>query len=445
VDIYTASTAVASQSEAERNRAAQDTLGEVVVRVSGQASALANPQVQQALSRAPNYLYGFSYSTSSQAPGAGSQPTNDAAAGDVGMVVQLNFSPEAIQQLLRDAGLPLWPAQRPRILVWLLSQDATGIHLETNSAVLDALRQQARYRGLPLVFPNEDAAQQWLGSLWQFDAQTLAEASKAYRADAILLGRYTDNLAQGVPSALYTTADSDPLGGAELVVAPLASSPESGVAPAEQSMPTGPWQLDWQFIRDDKHLGEARQVADLAIEFSTEVDRLADTLAREYAIIPSAQGPQTLSLHVGGVQDFASFKRIQSYLSGLAMVKQAELEKVDASGMTLQLTIEGDLKLLISTLALGRKLQPENPQVLLDVLNGSAGSTGPALTAADPQVLDEKAMAAELDKAIAADADPQTSSVNADVATSTTSTGEVEPALVPLGSRANPLAYFWKP
>lgn len=86
VDIYRVETPVADQSEAERTAAAKATLGDVIVKVlGGDASALGNPIVRQAIAEAPNYLAKFSY------------------ASDKTLV--LNYSSLAITRLLQQAQL----------------------------------------------------------------------------------------------------------------------------------------------------------------------------------------------------------------------------------------------------------------------------------------------------------------------------------------------------
>ena len=61
VDIYRADTLVKTQSESERNAAARATFGEVIVRVSGQRSALDHPAIKAAQPSAQNYLFGFTH------------------------------------------------------------------------------------------------------------------------------------------------------------------------------------------------------------------------------------------------------------------------------------------------------------------------------------------------------------------------------------------------
>lgn len=466
LDVYSAKALVKNQSESERNRAARATLGEVVVRVSGQASALANPEVQQAADSAQNFLYGFSYNATSEQIQEGDKSFP-------AMEVQLNYSQEAIQQLLREAHLPLWPAQRPKVLVWLVVEDANGVRVDTAPEHLDSLRKAAAYRGLPLVVPTVDAA---LGApankLWQFNLAEIERVSQTYRADAVLIGRYHP-VAQGEPIPLANYSPQDEVGDTALAADSAVESSSSSssltadatlinLEPQEPQEPQGPWEVDWQLLRADDHQGWGGQVEQLAAEYKAQVDRLADIFATEYAIIPSDHGPQTITVHLGGISDFTSFKRAQAYLAGLAMVKQMEVVKVEASGLLLKLTIEGDIKLLISTLALGKKLQPENAQALIAILN--RGSVSPMTTGAGE--MDEAALAAELDRAIAKEAGLEQSDTpglpivseasscsSADVnvesqsstsaSTSTSGAGAVSGPGV--GTDENPLAYLWKP
>ncbi len=445
LNIYTAKALVKSQSEAERNRAARETLGEVVVRVSGQASATANPEVQQALSSAQNFLYGFSYSASSEQiiEGDKSFPA---------MEVELNYSPEAIQQLLRQAQLPLWPVQRPKVLVWLIMDDAAGVHVDTDESRLQRLREAAAYRGLPLALPSVDAA---MGvpadKLWRFSLNDIQGLSHSYRADAVLVGRYHPLALGGeIPPASYEIYSEPAIDTADYSAevrnassANQASSVSSDVEPAPIQ---GPWLVDWQLLRGDEHQSWSGQVDDIALEFAAQIDRMADIFAREYAVMPSDHGPQVVSLRIGGINDFAGFKRAQAYLSSLAMVKQMDVEKVDSTGLLVKLSIEGDIKLLVSTLALGKKLQPENAQLVLEILNRSSTT---AVTEQQEVASNESALAAALDQEIASQhgmepsldtAEQQLQSADGTVNENVASGNESAP-----GSETNPLIYLWKP
>lgn len=385
VDIYRADTLVKSQSEGERNAAARATLGEVIVRVSGQRSALDHPAIKEATTKAQNYLFGFSYKSSSETITVDGKTS--AAIG-----LQLNYAPQAIEQLLRQSQLPVWPAQRPKVLVWLVAKDQAGLHLAMDPIDIQALQQQAQYRGLPLVLAEAGVA---AGDLWNPDRATLEAVSARYKADAILVGRYTP----------YSLGPIPPVGAAN-----SAASTAAGVAQGQ-----GPWLGDWQLF----HNGNVQSFSDETPEvkglLTSVVDRAADYFANQYAITPTGQGPQAIMLHIGNITSFGEFKQAQAYLNELAMVQRMEVAKVNADGILVRLTTEGDVKLLVTTLALGRRLAP------------TQGLTNNSAAVANNDEIDAEAMA-DLDQALANE---------------NTSSSAPAIASVNAGSVGNPLMYVW--
>jgi hypothetical protein len=101
-DPYRAETRVANQSEAERIAAAKTTFVDVIIRVTGDASAAQHPLVRQAINDAPNYLAKYTYVSES--------PANSAA----GVKLIFDYSPQAIGQLLLQAQILLAPTNGPQ-------------------------------------------------------------------------------------------------------------------------------------------------------------------------------------------------------------------------------------------------------------------------------------------------------------------------------------------
>lgn len=416
VDIYRAETLVKSQSESERNAAARDSFGEVIVRVSGQRSALDNPVIKQALPKAQNYLFGFAYKSSTE------KITIDGKAVPA-IGLQLNYEPQAIEQLLRQAQLPLWPATRPKVLVWLVAKEPTGLRLVPTPADLQSLQLQAAYRGLPLSFPNaEGGASITATDLWSFDVEKIKAASARYKADAILVGRYTPYSLGPIPPAL------DPSTAEELTA--MASSSEADAAGDATSAPViqGPWVGDWQLLQGSSNQAFADETPDVKGLFALAIDRATDYFANQYAIIPTSQGAQTIVLSIGNITSFGEFKQVQAYLDDLTMVQHLEVVKVTPEGILVRLTTQGDAKLLISTLALGRRLAPLQSQ-----------AQGAAPTA---QGIDADAMA-DLDQALASEQNPGATSASRPTP-SAAAPAPVNSGTPYGGTAENPLMYVWQ-
>lgn len=363
VDIYKAEVLVKNQSEAERNAAARASFGELIVRVSGQRAAISHPAIQQALPKAQNYLFGFAYKSS--ADKIIEEGKSLSATG-----LQLNFEPRAIEKLLRDAQLPLWPATRPKVLVWLVAKGPAGLRVVPQAADIQAMQAQASYRGLPLVFPQLDA-ELAANDLWSANVEKIKVASLPYKADAILLGRYTPSSIGSIP-APSSSSSSEALDSA--------STPLNGL---------GPWVGDWQLVHADSIQPFTDETPEASGLFTSAIDRAADYFANQYAITPTNQGPQSIVLRVRNIASFGAFKEAQRYLGELAMVQRMEVVTVNSEGLLVRLNVEGDTKLLLSTLALGRRLVPE------------AAATAPVTEASTPAAdIDAEAMA-ELDQALA--------------------------------------------
>ena len=310
--LYRAEVLVASQSVTERSRAATTALETVLVRVSGRAQVLEHPSAQKALKRAHRYVSEFSYETTDE------QLEIDGALQPATRLV-LRFSAALVEKLLREAGLPLWPANRPSLLVWLVEDDLSrGRHLVADPLVWESVRAQAAERGLPLATPLLDLQDQIAleaDALWHFDEENIRAASARYGADGIVVGRYT-----------------------------RASN--------------GRWLANWQLLhKREANLfdSSAESIEELVARGMTQV---VEHIAGLYAIVPRNQAPDTVVVEVAGVEDFGRYIATLDYFDGLAMVRHAALTEVKGATLVLQLSTEGELSLLLDALSLDKKLLP---------------------------------------------------------------------------------------
>jgi hypothetical protein len=458
VDIYRAQALVKSQGEAERNAAARATFGELMVRVSGQRNALDNPVVRAALPKAQNYLFGFSYKSSTERLVEGNRSFT-------ALALQLNYEPQAIGQLLRDAQLPLWPAQRPTLLVWLVFKDQRGLHLVPEVIDFQAINQSAAYRGLPLVFPKQDMQDNFAISaddLWALDQDKIKAASARYKADAILVGRYTPSSLGPIPPAVVV----DPLAATEsaeeniLPATQVSSEPLSAVdntdlslEPAAVAPVQGPWLGDWLLIHGDVQATFADETPEVKGLFSGAIDYAADYFANQYAIMPTNKGPQHIVLRIGNITSFAAFKQVQSYLEGLALVQRMEVLTVNADGMLVRLTTEADTRLLTNTLALGRRLQLLQSQSLGTgvPIAGSNPLQANDASVQDAAAIDAEAMA-DFERALAneqlANGDVPAMGNSDEAAAPQTIANEgmagSSAAVITAGTLQDPLIYVWQ-
>jgi hypothetical protein len=189
-------------------------------------------------------------------------------------------------------------------------------------------------------------------SLWSLDEASIQQASERYKPDAILIGRY-------------------------------------------RQLETELWQASWQLLHGAGNHSSANplfedQTVDPTTLFTRAINAVADNFAGLYAIVPRDSGPDVIVMRIGNIKTFSAFKNVQRYLEGLTMVKRFELLEVRGQDQLVRLAIEGDQTLLLSTLALGKKLfpavaeapvmAPENTPVLdrLDILTSGLPPPLPA-------------------------------------------------------------------
>ncbi|MES2673184.1 MAG: DUF2066 domain-containing protein [Pseudomonadota bacterium] len=134
-DVYRAEAIVANQSEAERINAAKATIGDVIVRVTGDVTALQHPLIRQAINEAPNFLLRFSYTSERDVGATGANPSNSKvsnagvskdATGNLKpdrIKLILNYSPQTIEKLLADAQLLQRPLQQAVLIQIVNVQD----------------------------------------------------------------------------------------------------------------------------------------------------------------------------------------------------------------------------------------------------------------------------------------------------------------------------------
>ena len=170
--LYQVREAVTSQQPEERNAALGRALDTLVLRLTGDAAALQHPAVLE-MRKNPQQLV-------SQYSLQGGSPE----------VLLVDFDAQSVERSLRQAGLPLWGANRPAILAWWLNDGSDGSTLVGDAQPAAApLRAAAQQRGLPLRLPLADLDEQLLATgenLAASQPAALQSASARYGADALL-------------------------------------------------------------------------------------------------------------------------------------------------------------------------------------------------------------------------------------------------------------------
>lgn len=171
--LYEVEVAVADQSPAARRVAARAGLEMVLVRVTGLSVLPPTPRLAEALSQPDRFYSRFLVVD--------------------GEHLRFFFTPAAVLNLIDAAKLPIWPANRPEAIAWLVvEQDGVREIVQDGHPLATALVQQARQRGFVVRLPLldlQDRAQVQPAVIWGGATLPLVAASRRYGADVVLIGR----------------------------------------------------------------------------------------------------------------------------------------------------------------------------------------------------------------------------------------------------------------
>ncbi len=316
-EYFRANVPVKTQTANERRQAAQKAFLQVILRVSGFESALADEQIRSKARRAQLYIEQYQYRP---------LEAEDLLAQGYRELLSLTFSRAAVEKLLRDTRQAIW-SNRPRTLLWLVEDDPQYgkqlLNQQSAEPIIGAIAAAAQRRGLPLAYPLLDLDDQLAlkaEDVWDVNEQAIAEASQRYGVDAILVGRYS------------TTSRG------EL------------------------WSI-WQFFHAGTSLSyDGRIALEQDDAFATlgraALDPLADFLAQRYAIQPQLEAGGRWVVQISGIGNFAAYRRSLNYLEGLGAVSDVKLAAVRQDTLLLYLESQAGVETFMKVLALDNKLRP---------------------------------------------------------------------------------------
>lgn len=287
--LYEAMVPVAGQSAAERQRAVAEGFRQVVVKLSGQRSVLANPVIQAEAAQASALLESYRYEAPvTRQPG---QPVDPAQAS---LRLRMGFDTRGVSAVLQRAAVPVWASSRPSIYLWVgrdtpAGRQVFGPDTPQGGALLDG----AGLRGLPVVLS--------VSPLLPVEAAPVP----AYVADAA------------------TRA-----GARVILAATLGGAAGRWRATGVLSVDGVPEPVD---ASGSDEFGTLREL--MAV--------VADRLGARYAVAARGDALQMVRLRVSGVADLGAHAGLAGWLRGLPLVRDVVTERVAADAVDYLLTVAG--------------------------------------------------------------------------------------------------------
>lgn len=309
-NLYQGVLPVTTQSPAERNQLAGDALKQVLIKVSGNNDILNRPEIKENLSAASTLMQEFSY-----------VPAPALLARNKPYLLQLNFDPNGINKMLREAGAPIWGQNRPLLLIWLAyempNHPAEIVGADSQSPIPVLLKQDTDRRGVPILFPAmdvQDMEQVTANDIVMPNLPKLLAAAKRYASDAILIGQM-------------------------------------------QQTATG-YTAQWKLIMGNDQWGWTITGPTIADTLVALADHVADTLAGRYATVITNTVQANFTMKITGVQQAEDFVQVTNYIKHLTPVSNVELEQISGSDMYLKISLRGSQASFTQALSVGQKLTP---------------------------------------------------------------------------------------
>jgi hypothetical protein len=272
----------------------------------------------QPLRSSARYVHQFRYLTRK------TETENSFDAGQ--LFLRVVFNQEAIENLLRENGIPVWGKERPSTLLlfnYETNQNESIVSSDTTPAVVEAIDLLARERGLPVLFPLldlEDRAQFGIQDINSFNEQKMTLAAVRYAPDALLVGRITQR--------------------------------------------TEGWLGKWQaYFSNQVFKWSFRGDTDIEV-FKQAIARLAQTLAKEYALATFTASDEELLLTVDQMNALTDHIKVQAYLQSLDAIEAVRLVLIQQDKVTYRVNLRNSSEDLSRLIGLSNVLeQLELPQI----------------------------------------------------------------------------------
>ena len=323
--LYDVRIPVASQTDTVRQRATRQALTEVLVRTTGGARVHMTSAIAEALATPVRYTLRYQFiSTPSPVAGGTSPPSGS------GLMFDVRFDADAVLALLREAGLPIWGANRPTVLAWLAVR-APG----RDEVVADAaggwaaeLTKRARQRGIAIALPLMDLRDLEIStaSVWGFFWEHIEAASQRYRADLLLVGR----AALGRDGWRTDWELREP--------------PRTAGALGATGEHRGP-PISARHNRRAESLQDAARAA---------IDHVADALAARFAV--RGDSAQAFQATVHGAQTARGYATLLDHLGGQEYIERVDVLAATPTSLDIRLHTRSELGQLAELLAQDNRL-----------------------------------------------------------------------------------------
>lgn len=306
-NLYSSSVvAVDAQSNRDLQKVA---LAEVLVKVSGNPLIAKDPVIKKTLIKAREYLL------------KQSQENIDGERH-----LHVSFNEQKVNRLLRSSEFGVWSQNRPQQILWLVvdedfSRSVKGENDTDYADFINAIKEQADKRGVPVLFPVmdlDDQLQVSSSDLWGQFTDPIELASTRYAADNYIIAKMIKQQdGYKLNWSLYGRNNSNEA---------------------------------YEIWLTDSDQGD---LSEMGVKLSS---RLADHLGDRYSVKASGNN-EVVYFNVDAINGISDYAKLIEMFSALSAVAQVDLERVSGSSIQLKLVLLGTQEDLLMELSLDQRIQ----------------------------------------------------------------------------------------
>jgi len=356
---------------AQHNNFERAALAQVIVKMSGDTASVRNETIRQALRQSDNYLASYEYLVRNGV-----------------QLYRAVFDRQKVQQLIKQANLPLWGARRPDAVLWLAINSDNDIQVLSDfseSSEVDAIKRHSSSRGVNVLLPLmdlEDSMSVGPIDVWGRFMPVIEQASQRYNADFVIAARVgsTEALRQRrtiaesiakrrqieqpefIDSAAFAysnpSIDQFLLRRDALNDQTINSFNADEFDQLSSDIDQYAYVLDWTVQGEGGVTSGQLFGNEKAILMNSLIDLYTDGLASKYAISAAQTGNAEVTLSIANIQSLNSSVALTRYLTDLTVVQSAQLTQMQGKVATFEVVLIGELADLIATLELDKKLIP---------------------------------------------------------------------------------------
>ena len=321
LELYQATVSVPDRTLMSKEAGIDQAFAKVIIKLTGNSGVMQWPQLYPFLTDPSALMDAVGYSDLSQ--------QNETEASAIGLDV--SFDQKLVDRLIRQAQLPILPSNRPRLLVWVITDDINygrrfinepvsqqGLLDDYAPQLMSALDDAMQDRGIPYLLPIYDLEDQIslpVNQAWSLNTDLIASAAQRYQADGWFVIR------------LYT-ASSGEIRGA------------------------------WAYENLGKRQLNDFRGSEIRLAIKSAVDDILDGILEAFTYLPQLDTNQLL-VQVKGISSLDNYQSVLEFFKNLQMVDSVQLFSVEGEQLVLTMDVQGRVDRLHSDLLRSGKLRSE--------------------------------------------------------------------------------------